>query len=439
MTAGTATLTPREDRQRRVGLLALFLVSTFNYIDRTILSILQIPIKGELGLSDGQLGALTGFTFALFYATLSLPIARMADRLSRRMIIVVSLALWSAMTAMCGFAVGFISLAFFRIGVAIGEAGSVPASVSLIADYYPPERRASALATWGLALPVGLLVGYSATGWLASAVGWRNTFMIVGGIGVALAPIIFLMIPEPRRGRFEDPAQSAEAPPPMAEALLLFWRNKAYRFILIAGMLHGFSQYAMMTWNAPFFARAHGLSLAQVATLMALLGGVAGGIGMYVSGILADRLGLRDPRWRVWVIALSVAATVPCALVQYLVPSTAASIAAAVLAAILMTAYYGPLVAATQSVTPPTMRALSQAVLLLTFNLFGLGLGPWLTGMLSDALTAAYGTDGLRYALAVALAPSAISASIFMYAGGFYAAHLAGHQEDPLKAENARI
>src|SRR3712207_5488596 len=158
MTAGTVTLTPQEERQRRIGLFALFLVSAFNYIDRTILSILQIPIKAELGLSDGQLGALTGFTFALFYATLSLPIARLADLYSRRMIIVVSLALWGPMTAMCGFAVGFLSCAFFRMGVAIGEAGSVPASVSLIADYYPAEQRAGALATWGLALPVGLLI-----------------------------------------------------------------------------------------------------------------------------------------------------------------------------------------------------------------------------------------------------------------------------------------
>ncbi|ESZ88117.1 MAG: MFS transporter [Blastomonas sp. CACIA14H2] len=405
----------------RLALFALFVVSAFNYVDRTILSILQIPIKQELGLSDGQLGALTGFAFALFYATLSLPIARMADRFSRRWIIVASLVVWSAMTATCGLAWGFASLAFFRIGVAIGEAGSVPASVSLIADYYPAERRASALAMWGLALPVGLLVGYASTGWLASAVGWREAFFIVGGIGVVLAPVLFAMIKEPPRGQSEAVDVTLAPPPRLGKALQLFWGNKAYRYIVMAGMLHGFSQYAMMTWNAPFFSRAHGLSLTQVSGLMAMLGGVAGGLGMYLSGVLADRLGRRDSRWRVWIISASVAAMLPFTLVQYLVASTSLSIASALAAAVMMTAYYGPLVAATQSVTPPNMRALGQAMLLLAFNLFGLGLGPWLTGLLSDRIASLIGADGLHYALVLALLPSLVSVWLFFHAARFYA------------------
>jgi len=432
-------LTSAELRQRQVGLFALFLVSAFNYIDRTILSILQIPIKNELGLSDGQLGALTGFAFALFYATLSLPIARLADRYSRRWLIVVCLTLWSAMTVMCGFAVGFISLAFFRIGVAIGEAGGVPASVSLIADYYPPERRASAVSTWGLALPVGLLFGFSATGWLAEAVGWRSTFMIVGGIGVVLAPIVFFLIVEPQRGRFESTPQSMEAPPPLQQSLLLLWRNKPFRFMILGGMLHSFSLNAMINWNAPFYSRTHGLSLSEVATLMALLVGLAGAIGVYLSGVLADRLGMRDPRWRVWVIAVSVGATVPFAFAQYLIPSTTGSIAAAVLTSVLMMAYYGPLVAGIQSVTPTNMCALGQAVLLLTFSLFGLGLGPWLTGMLSDALGATYGTDGLRYALTAASIPSGISAMVLVYAARFFAAGSNADQVITVGAADAQV
>ena len=158
----TAAAAPQTPGTRRMMLVALIIISAFNYVDRTILSILQIPIKAELGLSDGQLGALTGLAFALFYATLSLPIARLADRYSRRWIIVISLVVWSAMTAMCGFATGFVSLLFFRVGVAIGEAGSVPASVSLIADSYAPERRATALST-----AVGAGFGSSAIGALS--------------------------------------------------------------------------------------------------------------------------------------------------------------------------------------------------------------------------------------------------------------------------------
>ena len=437
MKGAYAAVTAIEERQRKLGLFALLIVSAFNYIDRTILSILQIPIKDELGLTDGQLGALTGLAFALFYATLSLPVARLADRYNRRAIVAVSIALWSAMTATCGLATGFASLAFFRIGVAIGEAGSVPASVSIIADYYPAERRASALATWGLALPIGLLFGYSATGWLATEVGWRNSFYIIGGLGVALAPVTYLLITEPVRGRFEEAKNVPEDVPPLGRALSFFWHNPAYRILVAAGMLHGFSQYAMMTWNAPFFSRTHGLTLTQVASLMALLGGVAGAIGIYASGILADRLGMRDARWRVWVIGISVAATVPAAIAQYLAPSLTGAIAAAVVASILMTAYYGPLVAATQSVTPSNMRALSQAVLLLVFNLFGLGLGPLTAGLLSDWLNSSFGTDSLRYSLIICLVPSFLSAVLFFYVARTYAAQTAA--AIPLGADGADI
>lgn len=418
----TATaVTPQTPANRRMMLIALIVISAFNYVDRTILSILQIPIKAELGLSDGQLGALTGLAFALFYATLSLPIARLADRYSRRWIIVISLVLWSAMTAMCGLATGFASLLFFRVGVAIGEAGSVPASVSLIADSYAPERRATALSTWGLALPIGLMIGYVCTGWLAEHLGWRLAFAVVGGVGVLLGPIVFAMIKEPPRGRFEvgSPQGVAEPPPPLAQALRALWDNKVFRYTVAAGMLHGFSQYSMMTWNAPFFTRSHGMTLGEVSLLMALLSGVAGAVGIYGGGWLSDRLVARDPRGRLWLKAGSVAAVVPFALVQYLAPSTTVSIVAAAITSALMIAYYGPILATTQSVVAPTMRAFSNAVLLLTFNLFGLGLGPWVTGLLSDALTGTFGDQALRYALAIVLIPSALATLTFLFAARF--------------------
>jgi len=423
------------ERRARTALFALFLVSAFNYFDRTILSVLQIPIKAELHLSDSQLGALTGFAFALFYATLSLPIARLADRYSRRLIIAVSLFVWSLMTALCGFAVGFVSLALLRIGVAIGEAGSVPASVSLIADYYPKERRAMALSAWGLALPVGLLVGYAAIGALAGAVGWRLAFAIVGGIGVLLAPLIYALAGDPRRGGLDpEPAEDARPVPPLRQALLLLWRTPSYRWVVIAGMLHGFSQYAMMSWNAPFFARSHGLSLPQVAFLMAMLSGVAGAIGMYGSGWLTDRLAARDGRWRVWNMGVTVGLTLPFALIQYLVADTRIAIAAAAVAAMLMIAYYGPIVAATQSAMPPSMRAFANAVLLLCFNLFGLGLGPLTAGALSDWLTPSYGDQALRYALVIILIPSLLGAALFLYAGRFWRTESDLDLREPVRA-----
>lgn len=406
---------------RRLALFALFLVSAFNYIDRTIVSLLQIPIKADLGLTDGQLGALTGLAFALFYATLSLPVARLADRLNRRWIIVISLGIWSAMTALCGLATSFAMLVLLRIGVAIGEAGSVPASVSLIADYYPPHRRATAMSTWGLALPAGLMAGYAGAGWLGEVLGWRLAFAVIGGAGLILAPVVLSILAEPKRGQ-ADMATLTPPPPalPVGASLSVLWRAKGFRYVVIAGMLHGFSQYSMMTWNAPFFARTHGLSLGTVALLMALLSGGAGAVGMFASGWITDRLTKRDARWRVWIMALVVGVTVLVALLQYLTRSTPIAIGAATIAAATMIAYYGPILAATQSATPPNMRAFGNAVLLLCFNLFGLGLGPWLTGLLSDALTPAAGPDALRFALAIMLIPSAISTLIFLYAARFF-------------------
>jgi MFS family permease len=237
---------------RRVMLVMLGLVSMFNYIDRTVLSVLQEPIKRELGLSDAQLGLLTGLAFALFYATLSLPIARLADRLNRRNIIAASLTMWSAMTALSGLAAGFASLVTFRIGVALGEAGSVPASHSIIADYYPPEKRVTALALWGLGLPAGIMVGYASGGWIAATLGWRLAFAVVGGAGLVLAPLVVLLVKEPLRGAFASAPQAASERISLGEALATLWKLRTYRYMLIGTTLHAFAQYAMMSWTAPF-------------------------------------------------------------------------------------------------------------------------------------------------------------------------------------------
>jgi predicted MFS family arabinose efflux permease len=410
-------------RHRKLTLLGLFLVSVFNYVDRSILSILQIPIKAELHLSDGQMGALTGLAFALFYSACSLPIARITDRSSRKTVVLCSLAFWSLMTALTGVATSFAMLIIFRIGVAVGEAGSVPASVSLLSDNYPPVRRATAMSTWGLALPVGLTLGYSGTGWLAEAFGWRIAFAIVGGMGVLLVPVVFALLTEPTRGRYDSPQDTAMAPPPLLQSLAMLWRIKGFRYAVLGITLHGFTQYAVMNWNAPFFARSHGMSLSQVAILMSLLSGIGGAIGMYFGGFVADRLAVRDPRWRVWVIALVIGGTVPAAVLQYVAGPTALSIAAGSIAATLLVAYYGPLLAVTQSVIPPHMRAFSNAVMGLVFNLVGLGLGPWVTGMCSDLLARYFGLgdESLRYALLLALIPACAATAVFLYAARFWA------------------
>lgn len=410
---------------RRTVLVMLGLVSMFNYIDRTVLSVLQEPIKSELGLSDGQLGLLTGLAFALFYATLSVPIARLADRFNRRNIIAASLATWSGMTALSGLATGFGSLVAFRIGVALGEAGSVPASHSIIADYYPPEKRVTALALWGLALPAGIMLGYASGGWIASALGWRLAFGVIGVAGLALAPLFLLLVREPARTG-ADLSTRTEQAPPLGEAMRFLWRLRTYRYMLIGTTLHAFAQYAMMSWSAPFYMRVHHMPLADVASWLAVMNGLGGGIGIYLGGRLSDAAGSRNPAGRVWVSAAAMLLMVPAALVQFLVPSLTASLAFGFVATMLMFFYYGPIIGVPQSVVPPRIRALTSAVTLLVFNLFGLGLGPAVTGFLSDHLAAADGMHdtSLRYALAAVVLFSLAGASGIAWASRFYASDL---------------
>ena len=406
---------------RRTVLVMLGLVSMFNYIDRTVLSILQEPIKRELGLSDAQLGLLTGLAFALFYATLSLPIARLADRLNRRNIVTASLAVWSGMTALSGLATGFASLVTFRIGVALGEAGSVPASHSIIADYYPPEKRVTAIALWGLALPAGIMLGYVSGGWIAASLGWRMAFAVVGGAGLLLAPFVLLLVKEPIRGAFSPP-QQATTPVSLRTALATLWRLRTYRYMLAGTTLHAFAQYSMMSWTAPFYMRVHAMPLAEVASWLALMNGIGGGIGIYLGGWLSDAVARTRPAARVWVSAVAMLLMVPIGLAQFLVGSPGLSLAFGFAATMLMFFYYGPIVGVPQLLVLPRMRALTSAVTLLVFNLFGLGLGPAVTGFISDRLAAtpAMHDTSLRYALALVLAFSLVGALSIAWASRFY-------------------
>lgn len=401
-----------EDRQRRTTLLLLFVVSMFNYIDRTIISILQVPIKRDLLLTDAQLGALTGLSFALVYSTLCLPVAQWADRGNRSRLIAASLALWSAMTALTGLATGFATLVLLRIGVAVGEAGSVPSTHSIVADLYAPARRATVLALWGLSLPAGMALGFVFSGQLAEVVGWRAAFAIIGLAGVALAPVILLLMREPRRGRYDAPGHQALPAPGSREALRHLWALRTFRYLILAGACHAYAQYSILNWNAPFYGRVHGLPLAQISWILALLNGLGSAIGMTLGGWLSDRWGRQNPAGRLRVVALALLAMVPLALAQYLAPTPGLSVAFGAAASTLMMFYFGPIVAVPQLLVPASMRAFTSAVVILTFNLLGLGLGPFVTGLISDFLAAQYAlqADALRYAIC--------SATLFTLAAG---------------------
>ena len=388
-----------------------------NFVDRQILSILLPSIKQELALPDTYLGLLSGTAFGIFYATLGVPIARLADRFSRKWVMTTCLVLWSAFTAACGTAAGFGSLLACRIGVGVGEAGGSPPAHSLISDYFPPEKRATALAVFSLGLPFGILVGFMAGGWLDQTLGWRNAFAVVGAPGLLLAAIVALTLREPPRGHSEGLVHGSGPAPSAREVIAFLWRAKSFRHSSFAGGLYSFVGYSVVNWTPSFLVRSHGMSTARIGFWLAMIVGVGGGIGNYLGGTLADRWQAREPRARVYLPALAVAASFPFGFVIYTTSNTTLALALLVIPTALGLMYQAPTFAVTQSLATPRMRATAAAVLLFVLNIVGLSLGPAVTGALSDALAPRYGADSLRWALLIVSTLFVWSAIHFYLAG----------------------
>lgn len=395
---------------RNYALGLLFVGYIVNFVDRSILSLLLEPIKLELSLTDSQLGLLGGLAFALFYTFLGIPIAALADRRSRVKILAVSMVIWSAMTALCGLATNFWMLLMARIGVGVGEAGASPPSHSLISDYFPVDKRATALSIYALGIPFGTMIGSYVGGWGADELGWRYTFFLVGIPGIFVALIIALTLREPPRGLSDvKPAQqTAAAPKPEApqvkEVLNFLWAKVSFRHLSFAAGLHAFVSYGASTWNAPFFTRIHNMSSTDLGAALALVAGV-GAIGTFAGGYLSDKLSDRtgDKRWYFWVPGIATIFMVPFQLVAYLYDGTTAAIASLCIVAIMGSVYLGPSFAMTQALVSLRMRAVASAILLFVLNLIGMGLGPYFVGILSDVFAPTFGIDSLRYALCIAV------------------------------------
>lgn len=390
---------------RNYVLGVLFLTSVINFVDRTILSILLEPIKLELQLTDTQLGMLGGLAFALFYATLGIPIAAIADRWSRVKVLSISIVVWSAMTALCGLATGFVSLLLARIGVGVGEAGASPPAHSLISDYFPLEKRATALAIYSLGIPMGAMIGNFVGGWGAETFGWRTTFMIVGIPGVAIALLVLTTLREPKRGMMDKIALAQDVPaPPVFETLRFLWSKPSFRHLGLAAGLHAFVSYGYGVWTAPFLIRSHDMSLSEVGSWLGLISGI-GVIGTFSGGFLADKLSKwrNDQRWYMFVSGISTLVMVPFQFVVFLHGELWAVIASMFAASVMGGMFLGPSFAISHALVAPRMRAVASATLLFLINIIGMGLGPYVVGMLSDFLAPSYGTDSLRYALCIAL------------------------------------
>jgi MFS family permease len=386
------------DAYRRYALGLLLVVYIVNFIDRSIVNILLEPIKREFQPSDTALGFLSGVAFAIFYATLGIPIARWADRGVRRDIIALALFLWSGMTALCGLARTFPQLVLARVGVGVGEAGCSPPAHSILSDYYPPEKRGTAFAIYALGIPIGTAFGYLTGGWMAETLGWRSAFLLVGLPGLVLALVVRLTLREPPRGHAEARRDAGPAPEPLA-VMRVMWRLGTFRHLAAAATLHAFVGYGVAAWNAAFLIRSHGMSVGEVGTWLALIGIVAGGLGTFLGGYLSDKLAPRDVRWSLWVPGVSTLIAVPFAVAFYLWPDVGVALAFAGIPVFFGAMYLGPTFALTQALAPLRMRAVASAFLLFLLNLIGLGLGPQGVGIASDLLAAELEEDSLRGAL----------------------------------------
>jgi MFS family permease len=400
-------------------LLLLFLIYTTNVADRQILGLLIPLIKEEFVLSDTLLGFLGGAAFAVFYATLGIPIAILADRKSRKVILITALSVWSVMTALCGLAQNFWHLALARVGVGVGEAGGGPPSQAMIADLYPPQCRATALSVFSMASATGLFVGYMVGGQVAFEHGWRAAFLVLGIPGLLLAALALLTLREPPRGLSDQRIASEDAPVSFFTTLAFMWSQKALRHVIIGATLVTFAGYASVQWTPAFLVRSHGMQLTEISVYLAVALGVAGALGTLSGGWLSDWLGRRDVRWGSWVVAVVVALGLPLSLAIGLIDNSDIVRGLVPVAFLVNTLYLGPTLAMTQGLVSIRMRAVAASVLLLCANLIGMGLGPLFAGALSDALAARYGTDSLRYALMV-LGLFSVWAAIHYTLAGFH-------------------
>lgn len=396
-------------------------VYTFNFIDRQILVILQESIKADLGLTDTQLGMLTGLTFALFYVTLGIPVARLADRSNRKNIVAISLALWSFMTALSGSVANFFQLLLARIGVGVGEAGGSPPSHSMISDYFPPERRATALSIYSVGIYIGILVGYIAGGWLDQLYGWRIALMALGVPGILYAIILYFTVEEPERGRYDQQKRGTEDDKDSFGDVVRYLFSKRTFVLLAVGCgLHAFGSYGVGNFFPSFLARVHQMPIGEIGTWLGLCTGIGGGIGTFLGGYLCDKYGKENLRYYLWIPALTEILSLPFAVGAFFLGNTTLAMACFFLMTLIGSLYLGPMIAVSHNLVKPSQRAMASAILFFVLNLIGLGLGPLVMGALSDALQPSLGAQSLRYAFCLTFVTGLIVMVLFYSAGKSY-------------------
>jgi MFS family permease len=384
----------RPARSANLVLFILLIAYIFNFLDRQILGILASSIKADLNLTDTEFGAIGGLAFALLYSLLGIPLAFLADKTSRSGVVAGALAVWSAFTALCGTATSFGQLFLYRLGVGVGEAGGVAPSYALVADYFPPERRARALAVFSLGVPIGLGGGSFIGAHLAQLFGWRAAFVIMGVAGIILAPVLRWVVRDLPRAR-----NAATAP--LGSVFPMLARKPAFWLLAFGASASSLCGYGLALWTPSVLMRSFDLSLVQTGNFLASLVIICGCTGVFAGGWLADRLGTGDRGWYAKLPAIAWLITAPTFVAGFFAPNLWFAWVLLLIPNALNILWLGPITTAVQHLVPQSMRSTASASFLLINNLIGLGAGPLLIGGLSDALKSTYGVDSLRNAAVV--------------------------------------
>jgi MFS family permease len=382
-------------------LLLLLLAYVFNFLDRQILSILKIPIKAELGLSDTQLGLMGGIAFASLYSTLAIPLARYADRGRRVSVVAWSVAVWSGFTALCGLAGNFWQLFAARMGVGIGEAGGVAPSYALIADYFTPQRRARALAIFSLGIPFGSAIGLFFGGWIATVLDWRWAFVLIGLAGIPVAIALRRFVPEPPLGAHDD--GTAIDKPSFRDVMALLLTKPSFWLLSFGAAAASICGYGLGFWLPSYLTTNLGLPLDKLGLYFGSIVLVGGSLGIWFGGWLGDKLGGARPGAYALVPGIAFLLTAPLYYIAINQNSLSAGLVLYTLPYMLSLAWLGPVVNAVQNLVPAAMRATASASLLLINNLIGIGFGTFIFGYLSDQLKPDHGPDSLRMALLIGI------------------------------------
>jgi len=426
MTETTANAAKPEAPAYRYWVLGLlFIAYTFNFIDRQIMGILNVPIQTELGATDEQMGLLGGLSFAMLYCGLGIPIAYLADRWDRSWIMTAALALWSGFTALCGVAQNYTQLFLARMGVGVGEAGGVAPAYSLISDYFPPKERARALAVYSFGIPIGSAAGIAFGGLIAATFDWRVAFFVVGLGGLLYAPLFRLFMREPPRGRYDTKPQAAAAPRAKGFAggfaefgatLGYIGKKPSFWLLSFGAACSSMMGYGSFYWIPTFLQRSYGFGVMDAGFYYGAILLIGGVIGVWLGGFLGDKLGANKRAMFALVPAAAWLLAMPCYALGLLSPSPVIAFFLFLAPTALGLVWLGPVIAAVQHLAPASMRTMASASFLLINNLVGIGVGTWALGRLSDELTAQFGENALRYSILAGTGFYLIAALLYLIA-----------------------